>query len=152
MLTAAFNIYQNMLENKLFEMESFTNQEHKVVLTGHSLGGGVATILGFFIRLHEIFKDRIYVYSFGQPGGLLNASAQKESKKFVVGVMYNDDVVPRLSMRSVFKLRNEIRTTLCECDQPKYKIIFWGFGSAILSCLLSCCKSRNQKVGCKFFR
>ena len=146
MLTAAFNIYQNMLENEIFETEYFTNQEHKVVLTGHSLGGGVATILGFFIRLHESFKDRVYVYAFGAPGALLNPAAQRESKIFVVGVMYNDDVVSRLSMCSVFELRNEIRTTLYKCDEPKYKIIFWGFGSAVLACLLSCCKSRNQKV------
>ena len=146
MLTAAFNIYQNLLENNIFENENFTNVEYKIVLTGHSLGAGVAAILGFFFRLHESFKDRIFVYAFGVPGCLLNPPAQEESKTFVVGVIFNDDVVPRLSMRSVFKLRNDIRTILYHCDEPKYKIILWGFGSAIFSYPLYCCKTRKRKV------
>ena len=150
MLTAAFKIYQNMLQNEIFSTTEqicyFAKPEYKIIITGHSLGAGTAAILGFFLRLEEGFKDRVYVYAYGIPGGLLNPSAREESKKFVVGIIHNDDVVPRLSLQSIFELNNKMRITLYNCEEPKYSVICWGIGNAFLSCLLCCCKSISPKV------
>ena len=146
MLTAAFNIYQNMLQNDMFSMAELKNPEYKIAVAGHSLGAGTAAILGFFLRLEESVKDRVYVYAYGIPGGLLNPPAREESKKFVVAIVHNDDVIPRLSLQSMFDLKNKIRITLYNCEEPKYKVICWGIGNALLSCLPCCCKSTCQKV------
>ena len=151
MLIAACRILKNMHENNIFSELELMNQEHKVVVTGHSLGAGIAVVLGFLIRREESFEDRVYVYAYGIPGGLLNESAQTESKKFVIAVIHNDDIIPRLSLKSMFKLRNELRVTLYNCDKPKYKVVCWGVGHAMLSCLLCCCESARRKVLLKKF-
>ena len=71
MLIAACKILENMQQSNIFTEPELTNQEHNVVVTGHSLGAGIAVILGFLIRLEANFEDRVYVYAYGIPGGLL---------------------------------------------------------------------------------
>ena len=129
-------------------------KDHQVVVTGHSLGAGTAVILGLLLRSVKSIRNRLKVYAYGVPGGLLNNQARQESMKFMVSVIHNDDVISRLSIRSIVNLRNEVRKTLLDCNEPKYKIINTGFCSALgafgkccfgLCCC--CCHSCNRKDG-----
>ena len=130
MLFAASNIY-NILMNPTNPTEGVLSKfiddeeynDYDFIVTGHSLGAGTAAILGFFLRSEENIKDRVKVYAYGIPGGLLNAPAREESKEFIVSVIHNDDVISRLSIDSMFGLRSDIRNVLCDCNQPKYKIV-----------------------------
>ena len=125
-------------------MDNEEYNDYNFIVTGHSLGAGTAVLLGFFLRSDEGMKDRVKVYSYGGPGGLLNASAREESKQFVVSVIHNDDIISRLSIDSMFSLRNDIGNVLCDCNQPKYKIVSAPFllalGKKVINCR-DCCSS-----------
>ena len=112
--------------------------DYNFIVTGHSLGAGTAVLLGFFLRSEEIIKDRVKVYAYGVPGGLLNASAREESKEFVVSVIHNDDVISRLSIDSMFSLRNDVRNAVKDCHQPKYKIVSAPFLLALGKKVINC--------------
>ena len=145
MLMAARNIYgqiksssddekknaDNVEMVSIFEKLNNEYQDYQVIVTGHSLGAGTAVILGLLLRSEKTIRNRLNVYAYGVPGGLLNKCARDESMKFMVSVIHNDDVISRLSIRSIVNLRNEVRKTLLECQEPKYKIIITGICSAL---------------------
>ena len=107
---------------------------YEVVVTGHSLGAGTATILAFLLR--EKYPARaVRCYAFSPPGGLLSEAAARESEKFTVSLIVGDDVIPRLSLPNIKILSSEIRHSIRTCSLPKYQI----FGeSPCVSSDLSC--------------
>ena len=112
------------------EREEF--RDYKLVVTGHSLGAGTATILAFLLR--EKYPDRdVLCYAYSPPGGLLSEAAAQESVKFTVSVLVGDDVIPRLSLRNIGTLSADINRTISSCSLPKYQV----FGYGCLSCLCS---------------
>ena len=140
----------------IFEKLNNEYQDYQVIVTGHSLGAGTAVILGLLLRSEKTIRNRLKVYAYGVPGGLLNKCARKESMKFMVSVIHNDDVISRLSIRSIVNLRNEVRSSLLECQEPKYKIVITGLFSALKSigkfcfgaccCCCNCNDANNAKV------
>ena len=125
MLFAASNIFSRLIKEGVLSqiMDNEEYRDYSLVVTGHSLGAGTAVLLGFFLRSQQNIQDRVKVYAYGVPGGLLNSAARDESKEFVVSVIHNDDVISRLSIDSMFNLRNEIRKVIHNCSQPKYQIV-----------------------------
>ena len=149
MLNAAANIYKNILQNKILDRKELSHPEYKLVVTGHSLGAGTAAILGFFLRLEKNIKNRVHVYAYGIPGGLLNAPAREESKKFVVSLIHNEDIFPRLSLNSLFNMRNQVRQALYECEEPKCKIISAGYATLLTAMAKYCCCCCCCNIGSK---
>ena len=151
MIVAARNIFKQIIplnpdqtqRPTIFDMLNDEYKDHQIIVTGHSLGAGTAVILGLLLRSEKTIRNRLKVYAYGVPGGLLNKPARDESMKFMVSVIHNDDVISRLSIRSIVRLRNEVRKTLLECKEPKYKIINTGFCAALGAigkcCFGSCC-------------
>jgi hypothetical protein len=100
-------------------------QGYRIRITGHSLGGGVATLLGVLI-LKEIeqtisrenlktmpMPELLRVYSYGPPSGV-DANLAEFTKSFVTTAVLHDDVVPRLtptSCRGLLKHLLHIRET-----------------------------------------
>jgi len=114
-------------------------QDYSIVVTGHSLGAGTASILSFILR--EKYKDRVVkCFAYSPPGGLLSPTASEESLKFTVTLVTGDDVIPRLSLSNIAKLSEEIRKVAEECHIPKYKL----FGHGLVS-VLCCFKSTTIK-------
>ena len=148
MLAAAVNIYKELVEKDIINDQLRKYPDYKIVVTGHSLGAGVAAILGFFIRSDEKIKDLVKVYAYGVPGGLLNPSAREESKKFAISIIHGDDMIPRLSIRSMKKLHTDIRKILIKTKEPKYKIISFGILEMLKSvfCCYCCIPPRDDKV------
>eukprot|EP00088_Acartia_fossae_P016789 TRINITY_DN19458_c0_g1_i3.p1 TRINITY_DN19458_c0_g1~~TRINITY_DN19458_c0_g1_i3.p1 ORF type:complete len:801 (-),score=133.21 TRINITY_DN19458_c0_g1_i3:263-2665(-) len=110
-------------------------QNYSIVVTGHSLGAGTASILSFILR--EKYKDReVKCFAFSPPGGLLSPAAAEESLKFTVTLVTGDDVIPRLSLPNIAKLADEIRKVTEQCTLPKYKLFSHGLVS-----FLCCVKS-----------
>ena len=104
MLFAASNIYNRLIKEGVLSqiMHNEEYRDYSLIVTGHSLGAGTAVLLGFFLRTMQNIKDRVKVYAYGVPGGLLNLAARDESKEFVVSVIHNDDEFhspPNLSMK-----------------------------------------------------
>lgn len=42
--------------------------EYKLVVTGHSLGAGVASVLAFLLYQSKDYRERIICYAFSPPG------------------------------------------------------------------------------------
>ena len=46
-------------------------QGYHLVVTGHSLGAGVASILALLIKEKKLFSDQMVCYAFSPPGALM---------------------------------------------------------------------------------
>ena len=115
-----------------------------IVVTGHSLGAGTATILAFLLR--DRYPDiRVTCYAYSPPGGLLSLAAAKESEKFSVSVIVGDDVIPRLSLTSIGTLSRDIKQIITACSLPKYQV--FGYG-----CMACCCKRHNTPLSTELAR
>jgi Lipase (class 3)/FYVE zinc finger len=120
MAGAAFNLYREHVDSMML----FARQGYEVVLVGHSLGGGVATLLG--VLFHGDMKEEfghvndgddeaipLHVYAYGTPC-CIDARLAECVDSFVTTVVLHDDVVPRLtptSCRGLLKHLLHIRDT-----------------------------------------
>jgi len=105
--------------------------DHKVVVTGHSLGAGTAVILTFLLRAKYPDRD-IRCLAYSPPGGLLSPAAAEESDKFTLSLVAGDDVIPRTSLPNIGRLSSDIRKMCERCEIPKYKL--FGHGLVALCC------------------
>mmetsp|Transcript_10857 Transcript_10857/g.17098 ORF Transcript_10857/g.17098 Transcript_10857/m.17098 type:complete len:1210 (-) Transcript_10857:22-3651(-) len=125
MAAAAVNLFQEHIDSLLY----FAKQGYKIRVTGHSLGGGVATMIGVLILRHlERYSefshnlhagsrleetDLLRVYAFGTPS-CVDAKLAEAVDPFVTTVILHDDVFPRLtptSCRGLLKHLLHIRET-----------------------------------------
>ncbi|PNH00433.1 Sn1-specific diacylglycerol lipase alpha, partial [Tetrabaena socialis] len=73
----------------------------RVVLTGHSLGAGVAALLGPLLR--EQFPN-LRCWAFAPPGGLMSPQAASLTRDYCVSVVHAKDMIPRLAVASMEQL------------------------------------------------
>jgi hypothetical protein len=123
MAAAAVNIFREHVDSILY----FAKKGYRIRLVGHSLGGGVATLMGILVLKHlERFPElnqkmestseesaRLRVYAYGTPS-CLNGSLAASVDSFVTTVVLHDDVFPRLtptSCRGLLKHLLHIRET-----------------------------------------
>ncbi|KAF9558240.1 alpha/beta-hydrolase [Agrocybe pediades] len=101
-----------------------SNPDFDLVLCGHSLGAGVAAILGMMwadpktcltVKSSGLPVGRqVQVYAFAPPA-LTDATLSRLASKLVVSLVYSHDVVSRLSLGSVRDLKNAAMW-LCEAE------------------------------------
>jgi hypothetical protein len=122
MVGAATNLYREHIDSLLL----LSKQGYRIRLTGHSLGGSVAVLLGVLVYrdlLDLAGKDSfdsvdevdtpLHVYSYGTPS-CVDLSLAEVVESFVTTVVLHDDVVPRLtpvSCRGLLKHLLHIRET-----------------------------------------
>ncbi|KAF8966422.1 hypothetical protein BDZ97DRAFT_682787 [Flammula alnicola] len=102
----------------------YNNPDFDLVLCGHSLGAGVAAMLGMMwadpktcqtVRSSGLPVGRqVQVYAFAPPS-LTDAALSRLSDKLIVSLVYSHDVVSRLSLGSVRDLKNAAMW-LCEAE------------------------------------
>lgn len=102
--------------------------EYGLVLTGHSLGAGVASLLALKIKPKY---PELKVYAFATPAGLLSREAARITESFIFTVGVGDDFIMRLGVDSIENLRTGIIQTLHASRIPKYRILLNGFGYAL---------------------
>ncbi|KAJ3738904.1 hypothetical protein DFH05DRAFT_1515723 [Lentinula detonsa] len=103
----------------------YRNPDYGLVMCGHSLGAGVAAMLGLMwadpktcltVRSSGLPIDRkVSVYCFAPPA-LTDASLGKLAENLIVSFVYSHDVVSRLSLGSVRNLKNAA-SWLCEANE-----------------------------------
>ncbi|XP_076236236.1 diacylglycerol lipase-beta [Calliopsis andreniformis] len=125
MIIGAKVILKQLNENKILERAFNTYPQFNLMLTGHSLGAGIAILLGFLLRTR--YPD-IKVYAFSTPAGLLSRELARISEEFVLTIGVGDDFVMRLSVDSVENLRTSLLMTLHACRLPKYRVVLNGLG------------------------
>lgn len=109
----------NLLERALAQYPDYDD----FVITGHSLGAGLAVLIG--AKLRSIYPY-LKVYGFATPSGLLSREAAKLTEQFAFTMTVGDDFVARMSLEGVESLKTGILETLQSCKLPKYKIIMKG--------------------------
>jgi sn1-specific diacylglycerol lipase len=92
-----------------------------VVVTGHSLGAAVATMLSF--KLKQYFP-LLKCFAFSPPGGLLSPELSTIAQSFCTSIVVGYDVVSRLSIKTVQDLVDDMVSALCRCKRPKLSILF----------------------------
>ncbi|XP_053196849.1 diacylglycerol lipase-beta [Scomber japonicus] len=123
MSQAAGYIYKKLVNDGILNQAFSIAPEYKLVITGHSLGAGTASLLAILLR--NSFPT-LQCYSFSPPGGLLSKALADYSKNFVVSVVLGKDLVPRLSIPNMEDLKRKILKIVSNCNKPKYRILLQG--------------------------
>jgi Lipase (class 3)/FYVE zinc finger len=121
MADAAVNLYREHIDSLMM----FAKQGYRIRMTGHSLGGAVATLLGAMVYkdLSEHLPSMqgktgeadspLHVYAYGTPS-CVDLPLAEAMDSFVTSAVLHDDVVPRLtptSCRCLLKHLLHIRET-----------------------------------------
>jgi len=125
MASAAVNLYDEHIDS----IRYFVSRGYRIRVVGHSLGGGVATMIGMLImrelERHEDYSrllrakeseeetSLLHVYAYGTPS-CVDVKLAESVDPFVTTVVLHDDVVPRLtpaSCRALLKHLLHIRET-----------------------------------------
>ncbi|NWX51128.1 DGLB lipase, partial [Steatornis caripensis] len=123
-ITQAANYICRKLINDGILNKAFTiAPEYKLMIVGHSLGGGTASVLAIMLR--NSFPT-LRCYAFSPPGGLLSKSLADYTKHFIVSVIVGKDLVARLSMPNMEDLKRRIVRIVANCNRPKYQILLHG--------------------------
>ncbi|XP_051968323.1 diacylglycerol lipase-beta-like [Xyrauchen texanus] len=120
---AANYIYKKLVNDGILSQAFNIAPEYKLVITGHSLGAGTASLLAVLLRSTH---PTLECYAFSPPGGLMSKALADYSKQFVISVVLGKDLVPRLSIPNMEDLKRRILKMVSNCSKPKYKILMHG--------------------------
>ncbi|XP_052757543.1 diacylglycerol lipase-beta-like isoform X2 [Galleria mellonella] len=104
--------------------------DYGLIVTGHSLGAGVAALLGIMLKPKY---PKVKVFAFSGPAGLLSREAAKYTESFVWTIGLGDDLVMRLGVLSVQDFRDKLIQSLHATRLPKYRIILKSIRYAFFS-------------------
>lgn len=91
-----------------------------LLITGHSLGAGVAVILGLLLR--PIFP-RLKCVTFGTPNSVFDRDTAFSTTEFVTSIVLDNDIICRTSALSLAKLRNEVLDSISRAKVSKMMIM-----------------------------
>lgn len=120
---AANYIYKKLVNDGILSQAFNIAPEYKLVITGHSLGAGTASLLAVLLRSTH---PTLECYAFSPPGGLVSKALADYSKQFIISVVLGKDLVPRLSIPNMEDLKRRILKMVSNCSKPKYKILMHG--------------------------
>lgn len=93
--------------------------KYDIVVTGHSLGAAVASMISMCLR--ETYPS-LHCFAFNPPGGLASPAIAELSQNFCTSIIVGFDVISRLSIATVKNLIDDVALSLCRCNRPKLKI------------------------------
>ncbi|KAI9090173.1 hypothetical protein DFS34DRAFT_597695 [Phlyctochytrium arcticum] len=114
-----------VLKRLLLE-ESSAYVGYGLICCGHSLGGGVASLLAFLLRTGSYPTARAIAYS--PPGCIITKEANPYFETFCTSVVLGFDMVPRLNRNTVENLKNTINELIDTCHHHKLQVLgsfFW---------------------------
>ncbi|KAG2450487.1 hypothetical protein HYH02_004988 [Chlamydomonas schloesseri] len=92
----------------------------RVVITGHSLGGGVTGLLGPYLRAEF---PSLRCWAFAPPGGLMSPEAAALTHDYCIGLIHAKDMIPRLSVSAMEQLVQELVTAGAHSRHSKLDIV-----------------------------
>ena len=100
----------NNIPNLVFDNIDVFNQTSKITLTGHSLGGALATLTSCYLLELGIKSENIEVYTFGAPPvGTIDYCNYYKDKLAIYRLVNSDDVVPNLDkITNLFHFGKEV--------------------------------------------
>jgi hypothetical protein len=89
--------------SKVFQ-DLVVNEEYNCILCGHSLGAGVAALLGTLLRVRFPFLEsdgrRLRVFAFAPPP-VLDYESSLAASSYILSIVNNSDAIPRFSLANV---------------------------------------------------
>lgn len=92
----------------------------RVVVCGHSLGAAAAALVAMQLRAE--FQD-VVCWSFSPPGGLTSIDLSRAMQDFCCSVVMGKDLISRLSLATLERLRDEMITSLARCKMTKARLL-----------------------------
>ncbi|KAG2440965.1 hypothetical protein HXX76_003818 [Chlamydomonas incerta] len=92
----------------------------RVVITGHSLGGGVTGLLGPYLKAEF---PSLRCWAFAPPGGLMSPEAAALTRDYCIGLIHAKDMIPRLSVTAMEQLVQELVTAGAHSRHSKLDIV-----------------------------
>ncbi|CAG7673194.1 unnamed protein product [Allacma fusca] len=123
MLTSAIRVKEKLEALKILPQVLDEHQGYGLVTTGTSLGAGVSAILSILLRKQY---PQVKCYAFAPPGGLLTLELAEYTNDFVQSCIYGNDIIPRLGIRTIEKLKYSVLDILKQTKTPKYRILLGG--------------------------
>lgn len=101
--------------------------DYSASVVGHSLGAGVGVLLACLLRGTERWHDTV-AWLYASPPSM-DAAAADFCNTFTTTALLGSDIITRLSVRSVLRLRQELLWAVRSSKEPKYKTLL-GISSA----------------------
>nr|XP_055202499.1 diacylglycerol lipase-beta isoform X2 [Gorilla gorilla gorilla] len=120
---AARYVYRRLINDGILSQAFSIAPEYRLVIVGHSLGGGAAALLATMLRAAY---PQVRCYAFSPPRGLWSKGLHEYSQSFIVSLVLGKDVIPRLSVTNLEDLKRRILRVVAHCNKPKYKILLHG--------------------------
>ncbi|ESN94886.1 hypothetical protein HELRODRAFT_179988 [Helobdella robusta] len=98
---------------------SMATEAYEIIVTGHSLAGGVACVLSIMLKQ---FYDRLHCYAYSPPNSIFGATCTKDTKAFITTVVLGKDIIPRLGHTQVEAFRKNIINGLKSCRSSKISV------------------------------
>jgi sn1-specific diacylglycerol lipase len=131
-LRAATYVANILSQKNVLQMAFDKAPGYQLVITGHSLGAGTAGLLAVLLRPQY---SNLMCFAFSPPGWLVSLSLSQHMKQFVCSVVLGKDLVPRLGLVTMHRLKRQMIESLNSCPHPKYRILIGGVFHAL------CCGS-----------
>jgi len=129
-----------LLKARAIAAEKNPESKYRYVVTGHSLGAGVGSLLALFL-CKEGSRDNVHFVGFEPPGCVMSKRLALETQR--LGWMSSvcaHDFVPRLSIKALQKITNQAISELEICTHSKLQIACLYVGGLLQhSKFLSCC-------------
>eukprot|EP00984_Skeletonema_dohrnii_P003187 scaffold1062_cov98-Skeletonema_dohrnii-CCMP3373.AAC.4 len=119
MLEAAKYVHDDMEARKVLHNAFEDHPEFNLRIMGHSLGAGVAAVLGLMMRKEY---PQLRCLCFSPPGCVFTERTVKESKEYIWSYVLHNDIIPRLSYQSLANLRNDVIEMIARIKVPKHQV------------------------------
>lgn len=140
-VACARNVYTDLQKHGLLEeVLREKHPDYHLRLVGHSLGAGVATLLGYMLKAQF---PSLKVFNFSPPGCAMTWDLATQCEAWATTFVLDSDIVPRLSVMTLERLRDEVLDLLGRLKVPKHKVVqsfwtgqsnqacFWGGGTLV---------------------
>ena len=83
--------------------------------------------------LRPLFRERLHVFPISPPGGTLSPDAAAKTDTYTTSLVFGDDVIPRLSVRTMEYLRDDMLAVLATSNLSKLEIFLEAFDTSVRS-------------------
>mmetsp|Transcript_2924 Transcript_2924/g.4293 ORF Transcript_2924/g.4293 Transcript_2924/m.4293 type:complete len:724 (-) Transcript_2924:120-2291(-) len=100
------------------------NPDYGIVFTGHSLGGGVSIVATVLLHMDQTWERKVQAFAMGPPPTFDSHLARDVRwKEFIFSFVCNDDIVARMSLHNLFRLRSQALSAFRKCSDPARDIL-----------------------------